>query len=67
MVQLLDPELIILSGGLAQSNPFLTEAFQQALETKVSVPRIRNLEIRCSEFGSHGGVMGAASIAMNND
>jgi N-acetylmannosamine-6-phosphate 2-epimerase/N-acetylmannosamine kinase len=64
LVQLLDPELIVLSGGLAQSNPFLMTFLQEAVTASVAVPALRHLRIVASEFGSHGGVMGAAAVAM---
>jgi predicted NBD/HSP70 family sugar kinase/putative N-acetylmannosamine-6-phosphate epimerase len=64
MVQLLDPELIVLAGGLAQSNPLLLEFVKEALETTTTVHKLRQLRVCASEFGSHGGVMGAAAIAM---
>ncbi|HEX8984850.1 MAG TPA: ROK family protein, partial [Bryobacteraceae bacterium] len=67
MVQLLDPELIVLSGGLAQSNPLLLKFVTEVLESKVTVFNLRRLRICASEFGTHGGVIGAAAVAMDRD
>jgi glucokinase len=67
VVHLLDPECIVLAGGLAQSNPFLLKFVNEVLETSVTVSKLRQLHVCASEFGSHGGVMGAAAIAMERD
>ena len=64
IVQLLDPELIILSGGLAQDNPFLPRDVEWELAGLVTAWRERTLRVRTSELGYHGGVLGAAAIAM---
>jgi glucokinase len=64
IVQLLDPELIILSGGLAQDNPFLPRDVECELARLVTVWRERRLRVRTSELGYHGGVLGAAAIAI---
>jgi predicted NBD/HSP70 family sugar kinase len=64
LVQLLDPQAIILAGGLAQDNPVLIGALQQELSRRVSVWEQRGLEIRASQLGYHAGVLGAAAIAL---
>ena len=64
IVQLLDPELIVLSGGLAQDNAFLAGDVKQELAGLVTVWRERRLRISTSELGYHGGVLGAAAIAI---
>jgi glucokinase len=63
MAQLLDPELIILSGGLAQDNPFLPADVEAELATQLTVWRERSLAVRASTLGYHGGVLGAAAVA----
>ncbi len=66
-IQLLDPELIVLAGGLAQSNPLLTESLQQHLATSLTVYGQRELRVCSSDFGFHAGVIGAAAVAMDRD
>ncbi len=66
IVQLLDPEAIILAGGLAQNNPILIAALKAELSGRVSVWQQRRLQIRSSELGYHAGVLGAAAIAVQN-
>ena len=64
-VQLLDPEAIILSGGLAEKNPLLIEALATGLSTLVSAWQQRHLQIITSETGYFGGVLGGAALAMD--
>ena len=54
IVLLLDPELIILSGGLAQDNPFLPLDVECELAGRVTVWRERTLRVRTSELGYTG-------------
>jgi predicted NBD/HSP70 family sugar kinase len=64
MAQLLDPELIILSGGIAQDNPFLAPEVEEELAGMLTVWRERSLAVRTSTLGYHGGVLGAAAVAI---
>jgi glucokinase-like ROK family protein len=63
IVQLVDPQAIILAGGLAQDNPVLLEAFEQELSKRVTVWDQRKLQVRASVLGYHAGVLGGAAIA----
>ncbi|MBK9171143.1 MAG: putative N-acetylmannosamine-6-phosphate 2-epimerase [Bryobacterales bacterium] len=64
VVQLLDPELIVFSGGVAQNNPLLLPALEEELSRIVTVWPQRGLNLRISDLGYHGGVLGAAAIAL---
>lgn len=64
LVQLYDPEALILAGGLAQNNPQLLAALEERLSALVPVWRERHLQIRVSELGYHAGVLGAAAVAL---
>jgi len=63
LVQLLDPEAIILSGGLAINNPVLVESLRVELRRVVSVWDQRQLSVVASKLGYFGGVLGAAALA----
>ncbi len=52
-IALLDPELIVLSGGLALDNPFLLDRLAEKIQ----------VSLRVSALGYHGGVVGAAAVA----
>ncbi|MGE5645766.1 MAG: putative N-acetylmannosamine-6-phosphate 2-epimerase [Acidobacteriota bacterium] len=64
LIHLLDPALVILSGGIAQDNPLLVSGLEDELSRKVTAWDRRNLRVRCSELGYHGGVLGAAAAAV---
>jgi hypothetical protein len=61
---LLDPEAVILAGGLVQNNPLLATAFEQELARLVTVWPQRRLQVRVSGLGYHAGVLGGAAIAL---
>lgn len=63
VVQMLDPELLVFAGGVAQENPLLLEALRAELEARVSVARLRKLRIAVSSLGYYAGVYGAVAVA----
>jgi predicted NBD/HSP70 family sugar kinase/putative N-acetylmannosamine-6-phosphate epimerase len=63
IIQLLDPSLVILSGGIAQNNPFLVEDLEAELQKNVTVRALRKLRVEVSALGYYGGVLGAAAAA----
>jgi putative N-acetylmannosamine-6-phosphate epimerase/predicted NBD/HSP70 family sugar kinase len=66
LLHLLDPEALIFSGGLAQNNPLLYEILQEHLAVATSAWAARRLQILPSPLGYHGGVLGAAAVAMEH-
>jgi glucokinase len=65
IVHLLDPEMIILSGGLAQDNPQLLADVSDELSRHVMAWDLRGLKVETSALGYYGGVLGAAAIAFD--
>jgi len=63
IVNLLDPELLILAGGLVQNNSHLVTAFREELAKRVTVWPERKLRIEASGLGYSAGVLGAAAVA----
>jgi len=63
LVQLLDPQAIILSGGVSIGNPQLIAAVREDLSQLVSMWDQRGLSVMASELGYFGGVLGAAALA----
>lgn len=63
LVQVLDPELVIFSGGLTQNNPRLAALLESELSRMVPQWEPRRLHIVVSELGYHMGVLGAAALA----
>jgi glucokinase len=64
LIQLLDPEALILAGGLAQDNPLLIAHLERELAALVPVWEQRHLKILTSSIGYHAGVLGAAALAL---
>ena len=62
-LHVLDPELIVLSGGLVQDNPLLIEAVREELAPRTMMWAQRKVRVEASTLGYYGGVLGAASIA----
>ncbi|HZQ51846.1 MAG TPA: putative N-acetylmannosamine-6-phosphate 2-epimerase [Bryobacteraceae bacterium] len=64
VIELMDPELIVVSGGLAERNPLLVAELELALATLVPLCRERGIAVRQSALGYFGGVLGAAAVAL---
>jgi glucokinase-like ROK family protein len=65
LVQLLDPQAIIIAGGLVQNNPILLANCEAELSKRVTVWEERHLRVAASTLGYHAGVLGAAAVALN--
>lgn len=63
IVNLLDPEMLIVGGGLAQNNPILIAALTEELAKRVTVWPQRRLRVHASTLGLAAGVLGAAAAA----
>jgi glucokinase-like ROK family protein len=64
IVSLLDPELLILAGGLAQNNPILLGTVTDELSKRVTVWQQRKLRVEFSSLGYSAGVLGAAAVTL---
>jgi predicted NBD/HSP70 family sugar kinase/putative N-acetylmannosamine-6-phosphate epimerase len=58
-----DPEVIVLSGGLAQGNPLLPQLVGERLRSSDRAWKLRPTRVEASALGYHGGVLGAAAVA----
>ena len=63
IVNLLDPEMLILAGGLAQDNALLVRFLTEELSKRVTVWPERHLQVQASSLGYSAGVLGAAAVA----
>jgi N-acetylmannosamine-6-phosphate 2-epimerase/N-acetylmannosamine kinase len=63
LVHLLDPDLLILAGGLVQNNPLLLSALAENMAQRTTVWAQRNLRMVASSLGYSAGVLGAAAVA----
>jgi predicted NBD/HSP70 family sugar kinase len=60
---LLDPELFILAGGIAQKNEILLADLRELLPHMIMPVKIRHLRICPSQLGYYGAVYGAGAVA----
>ena len=65
IINLLDPEMLIVGGGLAQDNSLLLESLKEELARRVTVWPQRHLRVQASTLGYSAGVLGAASVALS--
>jgi glucokinase len=63
IITLLDPEMLILGGGLAQDNPLLLRVLSEELAKRVTLWPQRKLRVQGSALGYSAGVLGAAAVA----
>lgn len=64
LVQLLDPQALILAGGLVQNNSLLLKSVPQELSKLVPTWDRRRMQVLASPLGYYGGVLGAAAVAI---
>ena len=64
IIHVLDPEMIILSGGIAENNLLLLQYLQTELQSRVAVWQQRNIQIQTSRLGYFSGVLGAVAAAL---
>lgn len=63
LIQIFNPEIIILGGRVAEANEFITAPIQQAINTFSNRDISTDTEIKFSELGTKAGTMGAAAYA----
>lgn len=61
---LLNPEAIIIGGGVAKAGPLLFEPLQECLRSQLAPSFTEHLKILPARFGNEAGIIGAASIAV---
>ncbi len=63
IVNVLDPQMVILAGGLVQNNPLLVKLLTEELAKHVTVWPQRRLQVQASALGYWAGVLGGAAVA----
>ena len=64
LIQIFNPELIIIGGRVAEASQFIMAPVQQAIHIYSNHDISNNTEIKFSELGSKAGTMGAAAYAL---
>jgi N-acetylglucosamine repressor len=66
LIQLFNPELIILGGKIAQAKPFIFPAIQQAINTYCMAQLREKTTIVVSELGDNAVILGSVATVMEN-
>jgi glucokinase len=64
MVNLLDPQLIVVGGGLGQKTPIWVDAANEAIQAEALAGRA-DVQVVPAELGMESGIVGAAAIAFD--
>ena len=62
---LLNPEAIIIGGGVAKAKTLLFQPLQEIMKTQLAAPLVEHLEILPAQFGTEAGILGSAHLALN--
>jgi len=65
LIQLFNPELVILGGKIAKAKEYITIPIQQSINTYCMQPIRDNMKIELSQLGSGAGAMGTARVFLN--
>lgn len=65
LVNLFDPELVVLGGGLVQGNPQMIEAAMQEADGRIFARGARRVRVAASSLGYEAGLLGAAALALD--
>ena len=66
LIQLFNPELIILGGEMAQAKQFILPAIQQAINTYCMAQLREKTSLLVSELGSNAVILGSVATVMEN-
>jgi len=67
LINVLDPEVVIVGGGLAQAGPLLFEPLENELDKMEWRPHDRRVTIVPAQLGEYAGAYGAAWNAMHEE
>lgn len=65
LINVLNPELVILAGGLAQAGGLILDPVREIVKMKVLDPRAKNTPILLTDLGEKAGALGAAGIVFD--
>ncbi len=66
LIQIFNPELIILGGRMSEANPFILPPIQQAIQIFCNPELGNEIEIKVSELGSQAGIQGVAALLLEH-
>ncbi|MBN1778034.1 MAG: ROK family protein [Clostridiales bacterium] len=63
VICLLDPEVIVIGGGLSKDGPFLLDALNKRIKGYLAFPEVPFADIKIATLGANAGFIGAAMLA----
>lgn len=66
LIQIFNPELIILGGRMSEANQFILPHIQQAIQIFCNPELGNEVEIKVSELGSQAGIQGVAALFLEH-
>ena len=66
LIQLFNPEAIILSGKIAKAKQYITIPIQQSINTYCMTQLRENTTLALSDLGSDAGILGSVATVMEN-
>ena len=63
IIHVLDPEVIVLGGGVCNAGAFLLDAVREEVPHYILFKNLPYSEIRLAELGSDAGMIGAAMLS----
>jgi len=64
LIQIFNPEMIILGGRMSEANQFILPPIQQAIQIFCNPELSNELEIKVSELGPQAGIQGIAALLL---
>jgi glucokinase len=62
VISFIDPDMIILGGGVSRAGDFLLDAVKAALPEYLFYPTLKQPELRIASLGNDAGIIGAALL-----
>ena len=66
LIQIFNPELIILGGRMAEAHQFILPPIQQAIQIFCNPELGNNIQIEVSELGGQAGIQGVAALMLEH-
>ena len=66
LVNIFNPELIVLGGALSLACPYLLPVIEQTLHENALEPNLENLKVAASAHGTDACMMGAVALVLDD-
>ncbi len=62
LIDILDPDMVVLGGGVAYAGDFLLDAVRAALRDYLYLPELSTTQVELARLGNDAGIIGAAML-----